>query len=172
MTFPHPCRLRNLPHAWIGRSRGSLLCATLGVLLVVGLFGCGRRPAPEQICLRFANLKNAKSPQAEALLGPAPAWPMEPITSAEADRLDAEFMLRGSYRVKEVRTELIRGTSNPPARARYVLVIEGKYDSEPVQVLAGTRSERRQRLVVNPDVIVEVREGKLYGVGLRLHEGP
>jgi hypothetical protein len=124
------------------------------------------KTAEGKVCLEFADRVNAGDAPPAGLLGPRPAVPTEPVSPEEADRLDAEFILRQPYRVLEVRPhETPKG--GPP---RFLLVLKGAVTSERLQVRTPNGEiEPRQRALSNPEVIVEVRDGKIYGVRAQLH---
>jgi hypothetical protein len=162
------------------------LWAALGALLLVGL-GVGAylfvpdlrallasrsaTPAPRQeelLCQEFINLKNAGDPRADHLLGPPPVIPGRAVSRREADRLDAEFILRQPFRVTEVRPLPARGRGQETASPRFVLVAKGSITSE--RFLVEGSAQPSQRMLFNPDIIVEVRDGRLHGVRAQLHE--
>jgi hypothetical protein len=116
----------------------------------------------EKVCLRFAELKNRGDASANELLGAPPVVPADPVTEAEGQRLDTEVFLRRDYRITDVRPE---GTDG----RLFALVVEGNLMSEPMRVGSDGVGTRQ---IVNPDLIVEVRDGKLYGVLSQLHQDP
>jgi hypothetical protein len=118
----------------------------------------------EQVCRRFMALKNAGDPQAEALLAPRPRVPDTAVSEAEADRLDADIMLHQDYRIRDL-VPLGGGLLS-----RFVLVVEGSVTSERILVRTPTGTDANQRSMWSPDLIVEVRDGKIHGVRARLHE--
>jgi hypothetical protein len=121
------------------------------------------------LCQRFADLKNAGDPAAADLLGPRPAVPVEPVTPAEAEHLDVEFFLRRPLQILQVKP------ARPPFRAtdgeqipRFILTTRGSCASEPLHVQGSTGVDRLQRVVTNPELVVEVRCDRLYGVEVHL----
>lgn len=124
------------------------------------------------LCVRFANLRNAKDPAADALLGRVPAVPDGPVSSEEVSRLQADYFLREPVEILRVGPE--RPSRGKPASptARFVLVTKGNVAAPTLQERTPTGVERSQRTLSNPDVVVEVRDCHIYGVGARLHEGP
>jgi hypothetical protein len=116
-----------------------------------------------RLCRQFMELKNAGDPRAHGLLGPLPAVPEGPVPASEADRLDAEFMLHQPFRVREVAREAA-------APAHFVLVVDGSLASERLVVRTPTGTETRQRAMWSPDLVVEVRDGKIHGIRPALHE--
>jgi hypothetical protein len=115
-----------------------------------------------QLCKHFATLKNADDPAAATLLGPEPVVPPGPVDAGEADRLQAEFFLRQPLEV--VRVEPARGR-------RFVLWTRGNVAAPRLEVRTATGIDRVQRTMTNPDIIVEVRDGRVVGVAATLHEG-
>jgi hypothetical protein len=119
-----------------------------------------------QFCLKFADKVNSGEKPPADLLGPAPSVPAEPVTPDEADRLDAEFILRNSYKVTEVRPQ----PDGPKGAPRFLFVLKGDVKSERLRVRAWEgRIEEGQRSMTSPEVIVEVRDGKIYGVKAQVH---
>jgi hypothetical protein len=119
-----------------------------------------------QLCLRFADQVNRDKVPAADLLGPAPAAPTAPVSPEEAARLDAEFILRNTYRISEVRP-YESPKDGPP---RFLFVLKGSVTSERLKVKTSKGDiEEGQRTMGSPDVIVEVRDGKIYGVRAQLH---
>jgi hypothetical protein len=124
------------------------------------------RPDPEQerLCRRFMELKNQNDPAAGELLGPAPVVPIEPVSSEEVRRLDAEIFLRRNCKVVSVRPG-----SQP---GQFLIALQGSVDSERIPFNGPNGPDVSFRSVYNPDVVVEVREGKIHGVRAQLHEDP
>jgi hypothetical protein len=119
-----------------------------------------------RICLKFADRINAGELPPPELLGPTPGVPGVPVTPEEAERLDSEFILRSRYRVEEVRP-LARVADQPP---RFVLVLKGGVTSAKFAVRTPNGEiEEGQRVMSNPDVIVEVQGETIFGVKARLH---
>jgi hypothetical protein len=132
-------------------------------LLMAACAGCAAKPDP--LCERFAQLKNAGDPQAEELLGPLPPVPADPISDDEADRLDAEFLLHAKLQILGVWPEPGPAGQGQPPRCR--LALNGSYACRPLLIDGSPRPS--QRVLVNPDLIVEVRDGKVCGVRVQLH---
>jgi hypothetical protein len=143
-----------------------LVLSIAGVLLVLAV-GAGmmmafiRRPSDETLCESFAALKNAGDEELAAqLLSPKPPLPEQPISPAEAERLSAEYLLHQPLKVLAV--EALSGTGN--AGSQFVLLVDGSVASERLMVQTPTGVEAQQKTLYNPDIIVEVRDGKLVGV--------
>ncbi len=117
----------------------------------------------ELLCQRFAKLHNAGDPAAAGLLGRVPEVPGAPVTSEEAGRLQADFFLRQPIEVLRV---------TPARGSHFVLVTRGNVAAPTLEERTATGIERSQRTMSNPDLVVEVRDGRIYGVRAQLHEGP
>lgn len=122
---------------------------------------------PEALVRQFAEYRNAGDQRADALLGPPPVVPARAVSREKAARLDAEFILRQPLRIDAVRPR-------PPEPGqdwsvpRFKLVAKGSAASE--RMLVEGDSSPSQRTLYNPDIIVEVRDGRIYGVRAQLHE--
>jgi hypothetical protein len=118
----------------------------------------------------FRRLKNAADAGANDLIAPAPALPATPITEEDAERLDGQLFLRQPFKVTQVREE----GKGAGGAARFILVTEGSVKApEGITIRAPQGTTRtHNRALLNPDFIVEVREGKLYGVKVKVHEDP
>jgi hypothetical protein len=123
----------------------------------------------QQLCREFMALKNAGSPRAADLLGPAPTVPAAAVSPEEADRLEAEFILRRDYHVVGVRPDTSGGSDAVP---RVVLTLHGSVDTERIPVATPTGTEVRYRSLAHPDVIVEVRNNQILGVRAQLQQDP
>jgi hypothetical protein len=122
----------------------------------------------ERLCERFARLKNAADPAADALLPPKPAWPEKPIDQEEADRLQADLFLRSVLRIESIRPE-----PGPAGTQRFALTTEGNVAAPALSVRTtdvkgDSRVERSQRTMSNPELIIEVRGGILHALRARL----
>lgn len=141
------------------------LLAGVGLLALLIFSGWSRlsEKYEEQMCRKFADLKNANDPRAEDYLGPRSVIPDHSVSRQEADQLDAESILRMPFHVKEVRP--LR--SSGPAH-QFKLVVQGGMASDHVWREGGSRPT--QIVYMNPDIIIEVRGGKIYGLRAQLHE--
>jgi hypothetical protein len=153
---------------------GLVVGAVVVVALAAGALGAlyflPLGPAEDRLILDFARGKNRQDARADELLGPLPAVPQEPVSERESARLDAEFILRRPFKV-------IRAVPlTPPApgvwlQPRFVLELHGSVASEKYTVRTSEgQLEYGQRFLANPDVVVEVRDGKIYGLYARLHQ--
>jgi hypothetical protein len=114
----------------------------------------------EHRCERFAWLKNAGDPAAQALLPPKAVWPEGAVGQEEADHLQADLFLREVHQIVTVRPE--------PGAERFALTTEGNVAAPALSVQIATGVERSQRTMTNPEIIVEVRGGLIYAVRARL----
>lgn len=134
-----------------------------GLLL---LAGCGIQqrvevaPSEKIVCEQWQASKNAGDPSAAQLLAALPDAPSEPISAEEAERFQAGCFLHQDIRIVSIR---------PVSSNRFVLVTKGNVSAPALQVRAAQGVDRIQRTMVNPDVIVEVREGRIHGVRAEMH---
>jgi hypothetical protein len=122
------------------------------------------------LLVEFRRLKNAGDPRADDLLAPAPPLPGTPVTEEEAERLDGQLFLRQPFKVIQVREE----DTGLRGKQRFVLVTEGSVkapDGVTIRTADGT-TRAHNRALLNPDFIVEVQDGKLHGVKVKVHEDP
>jgi hypothetical protein len=107
-------------------------------------------------------LKNDRDAAANDLLGPAPQAPQDAISPEVAEHIDADTFLRGEFRVVDVRPG---GTAEGP---RFILVMKGSGVGDLLHIRSGDKVDRVQRVVVDPALLVEVRDGKIHGVKTQL----
>jgi hypothetical protein len=160
------------PLIWLG----IVLLVTAGVVIFVDAWnGRSRSLAPDvsgkaddgmggmrQLAGDFQRLKNANDPAVEQLLGSMPAVPEGPISQEEAERFQADCFLRQNLHVRSIRIA--------PAN-RFVVVTKGNVSAPTLSVRTANGVDRIQRTMSNPDLIVEVRDGKIHGVRAELHSG-
>lgn len=163
---------------WLGRLAARPVSVALAFVLaavVVGLAGWWlymppvvREPHdPEAIVRQFSQWKNTDDVRAEELLAPRQV-PDRPATPAEAERLDADSLLRLPFRVVEVRPARPHEMGGSAGASRFVLVTRGGLATEPLRIEGAEQPS--QRILVNPDLFIEVKDGKLYGVRAKIHE--
>ena len=147
--------------------------AILAILVIVGAYGCfssKEEDNPElALCRQFMELKNAGDPTANNLLTPKPVTPEKPLSPEETERLlDGQLLLRENFRIKEVHPEK---SDDSASRPRFILVVDGGISCERmVMTPDGPRSQCRS--LGNPDIVVEVRDGKIRGLRAQLHRDP
>ncbi len=117
--------------------------------------------AEERTCVQFILLKNAGDRAADKLLGRAPVVPSAPASKAEADRLQTDFFLRQDIHIV--------GAGRDKATGALVLYTKGNVSAPTLEVKTPSGVETAQRTMSNPDLLVEVRDGRIYGVSARLH---
>ena len=122
--------------------------------------------AEGRLCLAFADKVNTEKKVPIDLLGPAPNVPDTPVSPPAGERLDAEFILRDHYRILEVRPS----AKGPDGAPRFLFVLKGAVNSQefPIRTAEG-KIEKGRRSMSSPEVIVEVRDGKLYGIKAQIH---
>jgi hypothetical protein len=132
--------------------------------------GGAKLSAAERLCCDFLRLKNARDPNAEALLPLPPPWPTAPITEDEADRLDAQLFIRQPFQV----TQLYQQPGTDNSAPRFVLAVEGTVRAPDGLMIRTPDGGIRQHnhAVFNPDFVVEVRDGQLHCVKVKVHEDP
>ncbi len=88
------------------------------------------------------------------------AAPEQPLSPDEAERLQTTCFLHQSLRILSIR---------PIASNRFVLVAKGQVLAPRLQVRTPTGVDRSQRTMIDPDLTVEVRDGKIHGVRAEMH---
>jgi hypothetical protein len=110
--------------------------------------------SPEQLCREFKELKNANDPKANDLLGRVPEVPKQPVSQPEFEALQTDFFLRCKCQIKAVRP--VEGKNH-----LFTLKIQETVSAPRIQIQGGG-SEARS--ITDPTLIVEVRNGKIFGV--------
>jgi hypothetical protein len=130
--------------------------------------------AEDRLIDAFVRGRRAGDRKALGLLGspPVPAGPA--VSEAEAEVLQADSFLRADLKIVEVWPGEPDGTGRQkPAPGLYTLVTKGANVSPPLAVRVGDKVvPPSQRFMTNPDLVVEVRGGKIYAVRAELHMGP
>ncbi len=144
----------------VGAGALALCVLALAMFLRTGGLVAGTEDDGLAQCRRFADLKNAHDAAAESLLGPAVSVPAGAVAADEAQRIDADtFLRRDTLRVVDVRRD---------APGRFLLVTQGSATGEPLSVRSGDAVSRSQRVMTNPALVVEVRDGKIHGLRAQL----
>ncbi len=143
------------------------LIGVIGLVIVVWLQAPSRddRPDPTEleVCQKFLELHNSAHPAAQELLGAAPVIPAEPITEAHADKLATELFLRDEHLV----IERCRQKAVENGVRVFVFRTNGNVLSPQIRTLQSDGGEMNpppQRIMINPDLHVEVRDGKILAV--------
>lgn len=147
----------------------------VGVVLVLIVAGWANRSAgpdalrhadiadPErELCQQFLLLKKAGDPAADALLAPRAAQPEQPLSQEEAARFQTNCFLHQDIRILAARRD---------AQGRLVLFTKGNVSAPTLEVRTARGVDRVQRTMVNPDLIVEVRDGTIHGLRAEMHTG-
>jgi hypothetical protein len=109
---------------------------------------------PEQLCQKFAALKNAGDPKANELLGRAPKVPDQPVSPVEAEALQTDYYLHDKIRIVSVDPVV-----NRPQR--FTLKTTGGMITPRIPVIGEGAYTRNMG---DMTVVVEVRDGKIFGV--------
>jgi hypothetical protein len=173
-TLPRP------PGAFLKRW---LILAAVGVLVVgLGLAATMKwegwpfaatasRPKEESLIDRFARLHNDRDAAAVDLLGPPAVFDEELISEAEAERRVADFCLRSPLAFVEVLPGEPDGKAQRPVKDRFTLVTKGAVRTSSLRTRAETGGVFAGHYqLTNPDVVVEIRGGKIVGVKTVLPE--
>src|SRR5262249_42948225 len=119
----------------------------------------------ELVCQRFAKLRNAGDPEAEKMLGPGPEVPERPVTPAEAELLDAQAVLHQPCKIRAVKPLAEKGPDGVP---HFDLLLSGSAAGLKLTTQTATGTDTGQRLLREPALTVEVRDGKLHAVRVGL----
>ncbi len=117
--------------------------------------------AEDRICDQFMKLRAVGDPAADELLGRVPAVPEQPFaTEDELERMQVDFYLRDpNTRILSIRRE-------PPLddTPHYRFTTEGNVAPPRLPIQKRNEVERWGRAMFNVTAIVEVRDGKLFGI--------
>jgi hypothetical protein len=132
------------------------------------------RTDEDRIIDRFFTLQKAGNKSALDLLGSAPVFDDEPVSEQTADARQTDFFLRSDLQFRDIwRGEPDGNGGQRTVPRRYTIVTKGYVSSPKLNI----RTERGidpgvQWLGSNPDLVVEVRNGRIYGLRAELHMGP
>lgn len=118
--------------------------------------------ADRRLCEQYKELKNDGDASANQLLATLPEVPADPMSQEQADRFQVDCFLHQNIRIVSIRVS----SSN-----RFILSTHGNVSAPAISVRGAHGVERIQRTMSNPDLCVEVRNGKLHGVRAELHSG-
>jgi hypothetical protein len=151
---------------------GGGFIAVIGLLVFVWLDD-SRKGAPpdswapvtaeDRVCDDFMQKRKAGDPAAASLLTSLPVVDgTKPFSTAEAERTETDFFLQDpDLKVTDIRRTAENG---------YVFVTEGNVAAPRLQVKgADGKMRTEQRTMSNPDLYVEVRDGRIHGVRAELH---
>jgi hypothetical protein len=134
--------------------------------------------AEDRVIDAFMRLHNTDSPDARALLGHAgkAAEMKDRVLTADEERtLTAEHFLRSdALRVIDVwRGEPDESGAQVARPGRYTLITHGTGSTPPYRLTTSKPGTSPvQQHLNNPDLIVDVRDGKIVGVRADCHRGP
>jgi hypothetical protein len=132
------------------------------------------RTEDERLLDQFVKLHNARDRSAVQHLGPMPVFGEEPVSEKDAEPLQTDYFLRSELRIVDVwRGEPDGAGGQRAAPGRYTLVTKGGVATPYFRVRTDKGIDPPSQLVMNnPDLVVEVRDGKVRGVKSELHMGP
>jgi len=116
------------------------------------------------LCEQWKKLKNAGDSDTEYLIEPLTPTPNEPITEEQADNFDANFCLHHP----KIRIESLRALSSN----RFLFVAKGSISTPILLVRTGNKVDSVSRVLFHPDVVVEVRNGKIHPIRPQMHTEP
>jgi hypothetical protein len=132
------------------------------------------RTAEEHVIDRFFSLRQAGDKSALDLLREAPVFDDVPVKKETADRRQTDFFLRSDLRFRDVWRGEPDGNGGQKAMpGRYTIVTKGNASSPNLRIRTESGVEPPSQLMMaNPDLVVEVHDGKICGVRAELHLGP
>jgi hypothetical protein len=118
--------------------------------------------AEDKICDDFMQMRKAGDLAALNLLPPLPLIGQNPVPPAEAEHIETDIFLQDpGLKVIDIRRTAENG---------YVFVTQGNVAAPRLEVKeAGGKVRSEQRTMSNPDLYVEVRDGRIHGVRAELH---
>jgi hypothetical protein len=189
---PRRTETANVQSSWWLPALGAALLVVIGSLFLFTFLmptGSALAPAPRRPALpepwkvrsaedrvidEFVRRHRDGDPKAVDLLGTAPVFGDEMVSEAEAERRETDHFLRSSLEIVDIwRGEPTGQGPQKPVPGLYTLVARGGVFAPALQVDYGDgKPSPRQRTMHNPDLIVEVRDGKVRGVRSDVHTGP
>jgi hypothetical protein len=124
------------------------------------------RTDEDRIIDRFVTLHKAGDKSALDLLGPAPVFDDEPVSETTAERRQTDFFLRSNLRFRDIwRGEPDGNGSRRAVPGRYTIGTKGSVSSPKLNIRTKRGIDPRvQAHASSSDLVVEVREGKIYGL--------
>ena len=119
----------------------------------------------------FRNARNENA-KATSNLAPDPVFDDKPVSEAEEDAMQAGYFLHGARQIVAIRAgefdEKQRTWLKTPHRYTLTTRIQGS--TPKVAVKVGGRVEAPRGLfMIDPDIVVEVRDGKIHALRADLH---
>jgi hypothetical protein len=157
---------------WLGGA-AFLLLAGAGIVVLGPQPGWWDSLEEGRLIHRFAGLVNLRDDRALDLLGPGPVFDDEPVSEKVAEARQADFYLHcAELKILTIR----RGEPGPgdtwlQTPGRYTLVTDVKGSTPPLRVRndKGEVESPSRLFMINPDLVVEVVDGKVRGVRPELH---
>jgi hypothetical protein len=130
--------------------------------------------ADDGVIDRFFTLRKAGDKKALELLGPAAVFDDEPVSEKTAAARQTDFCLRSDLQLRDIWRGEPDGNGGQRSTARcYTIVTKGNASSPPLNIRTNRGIQMQvQEHLSSPDLVVEVRDGKVYGVRTELHMGP
>lgn len=166
-TNHHPTPRRRAP--WLlGLALIGLIVAALVGWLVL------RRAWRDEIWLIDEAVKqiNDGSADRHRLLGPAAVFDETPVEEAEADARQADFFLRHpKLHITAVRRGEVVGGKIIGTPGRYILTTRIEGSTPPLRIRndKGIVESPSRLFMMNPDLVVELRDGKVAALRAELH---
>jgi hypothetical protein len=140
------------------------LFVLLPALATLLLAGCKSRettvqlPANDSLVQQFARLKNAGDNTANDLIAPGPDLSQTVIEEEDKPAFDAAFVLHEPSQIVEIIPD------DPTALfPRFAFVLKGGFATPKVTIRNKNGLQAgSQRILSNPEVLVEVREGRIH----------
>lgn len=140
----------------------------------VALPGWEPQSAEDRLLDEAVGLLNRQGAGAHRLLGPAAVFDDQPVSEADADARQADFYLRHpKTQITGIRRgELTRGKL-VGAKGRYTLTtkVEASTPSLRIRNEKGVVGSPSRLFMINPAIVVELRDGKVHAVRAELNDG-
>jgi hypothetical protein len=149
------------------RALGAAVALSAALVVIAFLLWPKEKPAEAgRLVARFVALHNEKDPAAAGLLGPPVTTSGRWLGEGEAEAYQADFCLRSALKVVGVYPGDPDGSGRQRGVAgHYTLATSGSVGTAEMRTrLASGREWVGSYVLTNPDVIVEVRGGKIYGL--------
>jgi hypothetical protein len=131
--------------------------------------------AADRVIDSFARKVNAKDREALGLLGPEPVFDEEPVSDEEAEARQTAYCLRRpELRVVGIRRGEpgVKRKKGDPPRDIYTLATKLQGSTPPLRIRdeKGNVGSPSRLFVVDLDLVVEVKDGKIHGIRTTVHQ--
>lgn len=127
----------------------------------------------EEVVADFMRRTNQGDPAARDLLDPAPLFDDTPVSEAEAEARQAAFFLHDpKLRIEKIRNgELDRTGKLIRTGERYTLITKVNASTPPLRIRdsRGQIGSPSRLFMINPDIVVEIHQGKIRPIRPDLH---